>query len=82
MTIIELRDALFWCWIINTGLLLWWWLWLRAAHDWIYETHTRWVGISVGREQFGAIHYGGLAFYKILNAVFFFIPWIALHIIA
>jgi len=80
MTIIELRDVLFWCWIINTGLLLWWWFWLVAAHDWVYKMHTRWF--RVPSEQFDAIHYAGIAFYKVLNIVFFFVPWIALHIIA
>ena len=80
MTIIELRDVLFWCWIINTGLLLWWWLWLVAAHDWVYRIHTRWFRVS--SEQFDTIHYAGIAYYKVLNIVFFFVPWIALHIIA
>ena len=80
MTIIVLRDALFWCFIINTGLLLWWWLWLILAHDWVYQIHTRWFHVS--SEQFDAIHYAGIAFFKVLNIVFFFVPWIALHIIA
>jgi len=80
MTIIEFRDALFWCWIINTGFLLWWGLWLVVAHDWVYKMHTLWFRIS--SEQFDAMHYGGIAFYKILNITFFFVPWIALHIIS
>ena len=81
MTIVELRDAIFWCWVINFGVLLWWWLWLVTAHDWVYQIHTRWVGVSIAKESFDAIHYGGLAFYKILNITFFIVPWIALHII-
>ena len=65
---------------VNTGLLLWWWLWLVAAHDWVYNMHTRWFRVS--SEQFDTIHYAGIAFFKVLNIVFFFVPWIALHIIA
>ena len=82
MTIIELRDALFYCWIINVGFLLWWWLWLAFAHDWVHRVHTGWTGLSISQEKFDSIHYAGLAMYKIVNVVFFFVPWIALHIIA
>lgn len=81
MTPIEIRDMLFWCWVINTGVLLWWWLWLVAAHDWVYETHSRWIGVSLPKERFDTIHYAALAWYKIVNIVFFFVPWIALHIV-
>lgn len=82
MTIIELRDTLFWCFIINIGLMLWWWIWLVAAHDWVYQMHTRWFAVSLSKGQFDAIHYAGIAFYKVLNILFFLVPWVALHIIA
>lgn len=80
MTVTVLRDALFWCFVINIGLLLWWWLWLVLAHDWVYQMHTRWFRLS--SDQFDAIHYAGIAFFKVLNIVFFVVPWLALHIIA
>lgn len=81
MTVLELRDALFWCWLINIGLMVWWWVWLAAAHDWVYQMHTTWFNVSLTKEQFDAIHYAGIAFYKVLNLVFFIVPWAALHIV-
>lgn len=82
MSIIELRDALFWCWVINIGIMLWWWLWLVTAHDLVFRLHSRWIGVTIAEESFSTMHYCGLIFYKILNLVFFLIPWIALHIVA
>ena len=81
MSSVELCDVLSWCWVANIGILSWWWPCLVAAHGWIYEIHNRLIGMSIGREQFDAIQYAGLAFYKMLNIVFFFVPWIALQII-
>jgi hypothetical protein len=79
MNIELLRDTLLWCFIINFGLMIWWFLWIWLAHDWVYRMHTRWFKMSV--EQFDAIHYTGIAIHKILVIVFFFVPYIALHIV-
>ncbi|NQV01647.1 MAG: hypothetical protein HQ542_03305 [Bacteroidia bacterium] len=79
MTIDTVRDALLWCFVINMGLLLWWFLFFTLAHDWIYRFHGKWFKLPV--EKFDAIHYAGMAFFKICILVFNLVPYIALRII-
>lgn len=75
-----LLSFFLWCAILNYGLLLWWFLVFRFAHDWLYRFHGRWFRLSVG--QFDAIHYAGMAAYKIGIFLFALIPWLVLLIIA
>ena len=79
MTIETIRAALGWCSIINMGLLLWWFLVITLAHDWVYQFHGKWFKLSV--DKFDEIHYTGIAFFKI--AIFFFniVPYFALRIV-
>ena len=79
MAIEIIREVLGWCAVINIGLLLWWFLVILVARDWIYHFHSRWFQISV--ERFNAIHYAGIALFKI--AIFFFnvVPYFALRIV-
>jgi len=74
-----LRDFLFWCTVINYGMLLWWFLVFRLARDWIYRFHGRWFRMSA--DQFDAIHYAGMALYKITIFVFNLTPYVALHVV-
>ncbi|MBT3235984.1 MAG: hypothetical protein HN353_08535 [Bdellovibrionales bacterium] len=73
-----LLDVLFWCMIINLGLLLWWFLIVVLAHDFVYQMHSRWFKLSV--EKFDSIHYAGMAYFKLLVFVFFVVPYIAFKI--
>lgn len=79
MTVGMIRELLGWCCVINVGLLLWWFLIILFAHDWIYRIHKKWFKIS--EETFDAIHYAGIAFFKIAILVFNVVPYIALRII-
>ena len=79
MAIETLRAVLGWCSIINMGLLLWWFLIIIVAHDWVYKFHSKWFKLSV--ERFDGIHYAGMAFFKIGIFVFNLVPFIALHIV-
>ena len=79
MTIELVRDALLWCFIINIGILLWWFLFFSLAHDWVYRFHGRWFKLPV--EKFDAIHYAAMAFYKICIFVFNIVPYFALCIV-
>ena len=63
MTIEVLRQFLLWCLIINVALLLWWFLFIWLAHDFVYRFHGKWFKMSV--ETFDAIHYGGMAIFKL-----------------
>ncbi len=79
MTIDMVRDALLWCFVINMGLLLWWFVMFTFAHDWIYRFHGKWFRLSV--ERFDAIHYACIAFFKICIFMFNVVPYIALRIV-
>ena len=78
MSIEMIRAVLGWCSIINMGLLLWWFLILLFAHDWVYRFHSKWFKLSP--ETFDAIHYTGIAFFKIVVFVFNIVPYFALRI--
>ena len=79
MTIDLVRDALLWCFIINIGILLWWFLFFTLAHDWVYQFHGKWFKLSV--DKFDAIHYAGMAFFKICIFLFNIVPYFALRIV-
>ncbi len=79
MTVEIIRDVLAWCSVINVGLLLWWGLWLKLAHDFVYRIHGKWFKLSV--EKFDAMHYTGMAFFKICIIVFNLVPYFALRIV-
>jgi hypothetical protein len=79
MTIEVIRSALAWCTVINWGLLLWWFLFFTLAHDWIYRFHSKWIDLSV--DKFDAIHYAGMALFKIGIFLFNLVPYFALRIV-
>jgi hypothetical protein len=68
-----------WCFIINLGLLLWWFLMFVFAHDLVYRWHSRWFALS--RERFDAIHYQGMTFFKIAIFALNLVPYLALLIV-
>jgi Family of unknown function (DUF6868) len=79
MSIAIVRKVLFWCTIINYGVLLVWWLCFLFAHDWMYQLHGRWFHLPV--EQFDALHYAGMALYKVGILLLNLVPYIALRIV-
>jgi len=79
MTLEILRDMLGWCTLINIGILLYWWLMIVFAQDWVYRMHTKWFQIS--RETFDAIQYGGIGLFKLAVIVFNLVPYLALRIV-
>lgn len=80
MDIETIRSFLLWCFVLNMGLLLWWFLFLIFAHDFVYRMHTKWFPLSV--ERFDAIHYAAMTGYKITIFVFFLMPYVALTIVS
>jgi len=79
MTIEIICDVFAWCTVINWILLLWWLLFFIFAHDWMHRFHSKWFNLSV--DKFDAIHYSGMALFKI--GIFFFnlVPYLALRIV-
>jgi hypothetical protein len=49
------------------------------AHDWMYRLHTRWFRLSV--DTFDALHYAGLAMYKIGIILLNLVPLVALYLV-
>lgn len=73
----------FWCRfllssvLINYIILMIWFLAIIFARDWIKQVHGKWFNLS--DETFDAIHYGGMAIYKIGILLFNLVPLIALY---
>jgi hypothetical protein len=70
------RSFLLWCTLINYGILLVWFLVFVLAHDAIHRIHGRWFRVS--REQFDALHYGGMTVFKIGILLLNVAPFVAL----
>ncbi len=79
MTIEVIRGVLAWSAVINFGLLLWWFLFFSLAHDWTYRFHGKWFRLTT--EQFDALHYGGMAVFKLGILLFNLVPYLALRIV-
>jgi len=77
MTTVEAKDILVWCVVINYAILIVWFGVFVVAHEWMYKLHGRWFNVPVG--TFDAIHYAGMAAYKIGILLFFLVPLLALH---
>ena len=74
-----IRDVLAWCSLINVGFLLFWILLLIFVHDWLFRFHGQWFKLSV--EKFDAIHYAGIAYYKISILFFNIVPYLSFRIL-
>jgi hypothetical protein len=73
------RNFLLWCTVINYGILLVWFLVFVFAHDQILRIHGRWFRLT--SERFDAIHYLGMAIFKIGIMLFNLVPLVVLYII-
>jgi hypothetical protein len=72
------RHFLLWSTVINYGILLVWFFVFLFGHDWLRHWHGRWFRLS--DEQFDALHYGGMACYKIGVLLLNLAPFLALSI--
>jgi hypothetical protein len=79
MEINVLKDILFWSFLINFGLLLFWFLIVTCFSDWIYAFHSKFFKIS--REHYNAINYGFIGAYKLAIYLFLLIPYISICIV-
>ena len=77
MTTVVMKDTLLWCVVINYAVLIVWFGVFVVAHDWVYKLHGRWFKVPV--DTFDAIHYAGMAAYKIGILLFFLAPLLALY---
>ncbi len=72
-------SFLMWCTILNTGLLVFSFLMLAYAGDFVRRMHGKWFPMS--RERFNGVIYSFIGFYKILLITFNLVPWIAIEIL-
>jgi len=75
-----LSDFLFCCTILNYLVLLLWFVVFSLAHDWIFKLHGRWFRLTTA--QFDALHYAGMAVYKVGILLLNLVPYVALNIVA
>jgi hypothetical protein len=76
MPLPELKSFLLYCTLINYAILLVWFGAFTLAHGFVYRLHTRWFALPV--EKFDALHYGGMAVYKIGVLLLNLVPLLAL----
>lgn len=79
MSVTFIREVLLWCSVINLGLLLLWFCVFSLAHDWVYRFHGKWFVLP--KETFNAIHYAGMAFFKMSVLLFNVVPCIVLYVL-
>ena len=80
MTTNEIKRFLLWCVGLNYAVLFIWSGVFIYAHDWMYGLHVRWFKLSV--ETFDAVHYAGLAVYKISTILLNLVPLVALCLVS
>ena len=80
MDLNQLKHVLLWCVAINYAVLIVWFGAFVLAHDWLFRLHGRWFKIPVS--SFDAVHYSGMAIYKIGILLFFLVPLLALCVTA
>ena len=74
-----LLDFLLWSSVINLGLLMLSFLAFSLGGNFIYRIHGKWYDIP--KEEFNAIIYSGMMFYKICILFFNVVPYIVLRIL-
>jgi intracellular septation protein A len=74
----EIKSFLLWCTVLNYMVLFIWFGAFVFANDWIRRMHGRWFKLS--DEAFDAIHYGGLAIFKIGIILFNLVPLLAISL--
>ena len=79
MNIDEIKSFLLWCLGINYAILMVWFAAFVSARGWMQALHGRWFRLSP--ETFDAIHYAGMAVYKIGIMLFVLVPLIVLYLV-
>jgi len=79
MTLEIVRDTLGWCIVFDVIFLF---VWVGAfvfMHDFMYRMHLKWYKMSV--ETFDAIHYAGMALFKMGMIGTALVPYLALRVV-
>jgi hypothetical protein len=76
MDLASLKAFLAWTTVLNYVVLLAWFGVFVAARGWLLRLHTRWFHLAP--EHFDAVHYAGMAVYKIGILLLNLVPLVAL----
>jgi hypothetical protein len=79
ITLESLASILGGSFLISYAVLLLWFLVFLFAPDFLYGMNTKWFAIS--RSEFDLINYGGMAFLKLINLVFFLSPYLSIKLV-
>ncbi|WP_291358776.1 MULTISPECIES: DUF6868 family protein [Acinetobacter] len=77
-------DLDFWCRFLlytlalNYSILMLWFLLIVFARNWVKRLHGQWFQLS--DSTFDAIHYSGMAIYKVGIFLFNLVPLIAIYL--
>jgi len=74
-----IKELLLYSLAFNYAILMIWFGVFSLAHDLMYRLHSRWFSLSV--ETFDALHYAGMAFYKIGIIMLNIAPLVALWLV-
>jgi hypothetical protein len=74
-----IKELLLYSLAFNYVTLMIWFGVFSLAHDLMYHLHRRWFSLSV--ETFDALHYAGMAFYKIGIIMLNIAPLVALWLV-
>lgn len=80
MNMMQLSNFLLYSLLINYGILIIWFVVFVFAKEWMKRLHGQWFKLS--DQQFDAVHYGGMAVYKIGVLLFNLVPFIALKMLS
>ena len=72
------RQFLLYALFVNYSILIFCFLIIVFAHDWVKQLHGKWFQLS--DSTFDAIHYAGMALYKIGIFLFNLVPLLALYL--
>lgn len=75
-----LAKVLLRCWIFGYGLLFVWLGVVLLRGEMIHRLHGHLFGLSP--DQLHVIHYCGMGLLKLFIMIFFFIPWVAIKLVA
>jgi len=75
----EIKTLLGWCFIINFILLIFSSISILVFLDEFYKIHSNFFTLSI--ETYNALLFAYMALWKVLNIVFFGVPYIALWIV-
>ena len=80
ITMTVLREFLGWCTVMNFIFLYMWFFIIIFARDWLFNLHRRWFNLTI--EQLNALHYSGMAIFKLGILLLNFTPYLALVILS